>query len=84
MNGNLAVRGSIALNMVSSCSQGNSVGHAGSTYQNTVQNLLVQNADVGIYMGPLVNANQVTNVNMYGSAYIRKLKHGFPVHKLGS
>ncbi len=37
----------------------------GSTYQNTVQNLLVQNADTGIYLGPIVNGNQITNVDMY-------------------
>jgi hypothetical protein len=58
----VAVRGSVALNMDSSQVR---PGGAGSTYQNTAQNLLVQNADVGIFMGGDVNGNQVTNVNMY-------------------
>ena len=30
-----------------------------------MQNLLVQNADTGIYIGPIVNGNQITNVDMY-------------------
>eukprot|EP01052_Picozoa_sp_SAG31_P027453 SAG31_NODE_2572_length_5459_cov_3.008396_5_plen_215_part_00 len=38
----------------------------GACYQNTVRDIQVSDIDVGVYMGPEVNGNQVSNVMMIG------------------
>ena len=56
----LTVRGSVGLGMDNSVV----LAKGGSTYQNTASNLLVQNVDVGVQLGPVVNANYLTNIVM--------------------
>jgi hypothetical protein len=65
----LAKKGSRGLCLDSS--QGWSMTHGGSSatgscYQNTVRNVRVTSVDVGVYMGPEVNGNQVSGVMMGG------------------
>eukprot|EP01052_Picozoa_sp_SAG31_P076373 SAG31_NODE_35644_length_321_cov_0.698198_1_plen_77_part_01 len=40
--------------------------NSGSCYQNTVRNIQVLDVDVGVYLGPEVNGNQVSGVMMGG------------------